>query len=493
MALTNLGKTGLNNREQTVISKLFSGGTNPNGVLTSAAGSIYMETTTPEIYVNVDSGNTWVKLLNLPELQVDDPAYDTLQKITTILKALQTQVNTLEVEDIQNLEDYIANLDITSIDGLTSALDTKVDKVTGYALSENDFNDTYKANVDGNTAHKTATNNPHGVTKAQVGLSAVDNTSDADKPLSDAAIAALDNKVDKGGVVETVQGISPDGTGAVTLPFSDLLTDNDSTLFASARSVYRLKQMMDTIYAMDTWISALKVVGVSYKVDLANNETDLTGEVWDADIILRQINSEIRILVKTVGSGIPTLIIDQLTNTGSYYQISLISSDTDPVEPEGISLDATVAFKSNPISTTGLDTDYLQFKVDETVSAFFTLLTTETDAEDIVLFNMVGKDNSEGSFVSVASDFSIIPNDHNRYTEVTHANPTITVTGTSLTAEGDQTVIDFTGTGTLTIASSGATLRYNALRALTAEQYSVITIKKIGPSEYRVYGELNLA
>ena len=41
-------------------------------------------------------------------------------------------------------------------------------------------------------------NNPHQVTKEQVGLGNVDNTSDRDKPISDATQTALDGKVDKG-------------------------------------------------------------------------------------------------------------------------------------------------------------------------------------------------------------------------------------------------------------------------------------------------------
>lgn len=41
-------------------------------------------------------------------------------------------------------------------------------------------------------AEDARTDNPHGVTKTQLGLSNVDNTSDADKPISDAAQAALD-------------------------------------------------------------------------------------------------------------------------------------------------------------------------------------------------------------------------------------------------------------------------------------------------------------
>lgn len=42
-------------------------------------------------------------------------------------------------------------------------------------------------------------NNPHEVTKEQVGLGNVDNTSDADKPVSTAVQSALNNKLDLGG------------------------------------------------------------------------------------------------------------------------------------------------------------------------------------------------------------------------------------------------------------------------------------------------------
>ena len=44
--------------------------------------------------------------------------------------------------------------------------------------------------------HVAREDNPHGVTKAQVGLGNVDNTSDADKPISIATQNALDLKVD---------------------------------------------------------------------------------------------------------------------------------------------------------------------------------------------------------------------------------------------------------------------------------------------------------
>ena len=48
-------------------------------------------------------------------------------------------------------------------------------------------------------AHKSDTSNPHSVTKIQVGLGNVDNTSDLNKPVSTATQTALDGKVDKVG------------------------------------------------------------------------------------------------------------------------------------------------------------------------------------------------------------------------------------------------------------------------------------------------------
>lgn len=46
-------------------------------------------------------------------------------------------------------------------------------------------------------SHTSLTNNPHGVTKAQVGLSNVDNTTDLNKPISTLTQTALDTKLNK--------------------------------------------------------------------------------------------------------------------------------------------------------------------------------------------------------------------------------------------------------------------------------------------------------
>lgn len=71
-------------------------------------------------------------------------------------------------------------LTISDVDGLQDDLDDLQDQIT-----------TNKGTMDSHIAN---TSNPHQVTKAQVGLGNVDNTSDLDKPISTATETALDTK-----------------------------------------------------------------------------------------------------------------------------------------------------------------------------------------------------------------------------------------------------------------------------------------------------------
>jgi len=66
----------------------------------------------------------------------------------------------------------------------------------------------YQAQID---AHIADTANPHTVTAAQVGLGNVDNTSDADKPVSTAQQTALDLKLDNTQLKDTAYGAAWDG------------------------------------------------------------------------------------------------------------------------------------------------------------------------------------------------------------------------------------------------------------------------------------------
>jgi len=55
---------------------------------------------------------------------------------------------------------------------------------------------TLKSNYDSAYSHISNKSNPHEVSKSQIGLSDVDNTSDADKPISEATQSALDDKLE---------------------------------------------------------------------------------------------------------------------------------------------------------------------------------------------------------------------------------------------------------------------------------------------------------
>ncbi len=83
-----------------------------------------------------------------------------------------------ELESKIDLSSYQTKVD----NNLTTSQKTIVGAINAIALSSQN--------------HQTDIGNPHGVTKAQVGLSNVDNTRDLEKPISNAVKAALDNKSD---------------------------------------------------------------------------------------------------------------------------------------------------------------------------------------------------------------------------------------------------------------------------------------------------------
>lgn len=89
---------------------------------------------------------------------------------------IKTSANTQYIEAWKSLSDKIVNeIDSSDLKGLRSKIEKELDN------------------------HTSNINNPHNVTKEQVGLDKVDNTPDLDKPISKATQAALDQKIGAGG------------------------------------------------------------------------------------------------------------------------------------------------------------------------------------------------------------------------------------------------------------------------------------------------------
>lgn len=101
------------------------------------------------------------------------------------------------------------------------------------------------------TAHTSDTTNPHEVTKAQVGLSEADNTSDADKPVSTAQQTALDLKADLA---------SPDLTGTPTAPTATPGTNTTqiaTTAFVRAEAAALVDSAPSTLDTLNELAAAL--------------------------------------------------------------------------------------------------------------------------------------------------------------------------------------------------------------------------------------------
>lgn len=116
---------------------------------------------------------------------------------------------------------------------------------------------TAQANLDAHISNK---ENPHEVTKAQVGLGDVDNTSDVNKPISTATQTALNGKLDKTAVV-------------------DVTVEATKGQAADAKSVY------DTIQALPTGTDiSLGVTGASVGDIVKVKAVDASGKptAWEA-------------------------------------------------------------------------------------------------------------------------------------------------------------------------------------------------------------------
>ena len=105
----------------------------------------------------------------------------------------QEQIETLLRENKTRTQDIFGRLDeINRVDMLQSA------QIRKNSLQ---INETQKALATAITTHLTALN-PHKITKEMLGLSRVDNTSDADKPLSQSMLKALSFKADQAALAQ---------------------------------------------------------------------------------------------------------------------------------------------------------------------------------------------------------------------------------------------------------------------------------------------------
>lgn len=140
----------------------------------------------------------------------------------------------------------------TTIQNNYETLDTKIDDEISRAKNkETEINNDL-------TAHKNSTNNPHNVTKEQVGLGNVNNTSDLDKPISTAVQTALNLKANNSDLATVAKsGSYNDLIDKPTIPTKTSDLDNDSGFLTNIPEEYVTKTELSTDLAKKTDVTSI--------------------------------------------------------------------------------------------------------------------------------------------------------------------------------------------------------------------------------------------
>ena len=231
----------------------------------------------------------------------------------------------------------VTNYDDTQVlQNIIDLQDNKVDKVLGKGLSSNDFTDVLKSKLvtieegaEVNTVTSVATRTGNVVlTKSDVGLANVDNTSDVNKPISTAQATSIATKVDKviGKGLSTEDYTTAEKTKVANVPldtnaqFLDIvgrelqrshlantLPNGVANEFVDGTLVKKVERKVLT--DSDFPINAI-VGGINVNILSTTIFTDNKAWVWDV------INTHIEVIGKEQVRGASA---DNVANIGKYY------------------------------------------------------------------------------------------------------------------------------------------------------------------------------
>jgi hypothetical protein len=254
---------------------------------------------------------------------------ETDTKIQNVIGAAPAALDTLaEIASELTDNDSVVGALITTVSGKANIVDVytkteadtslglKVDKITGKGLSTEDYSTIEKTKLSGiesgaqvNTVTSVA--GKTGVVtlvKADVGLGSVDNTSDANKPVSTATQTALNLKANLA---------SPTFTGTVVLPSTTSIGTTTKSEFAYLEGVTSsIQPQLDTKLSKSggTMTGAITAIRET-KVAMVDNNIDLaTGNVFT-----KSITTTTTLTVSNVlATGNANSFILELTNAGAY-------------------------------------------------------------------------------------------------------------------------------------------------------------------------------
>lgn len=267
------------------------------------------------------------------------------------------------------------------------------------------------------TTHGLRTDNPHSVTKAQVGLGNCDNTSDLDKPVSTATQAALDNKVTKNADItgRTKCKITYDSKGLVTggedITMADLTNINITSPVNG--------QFLSYDAATNKWVNRTSSVVVGFD-GITGSPRDNTALATELDKYVTLAGAQTIAGIKTFNKG--ALVVknnNTYDGTNHYNGVLTIQDSTGTV----------TGFVRNVYSNTNSDTvDIQAVKNINGTTIYAGLGVTITATGDVYAFGPnVGSANSSKTATQLATKGWA--NDPSLSLNVVHRDGTETITG----------------------------------------------------------------
>lgn len=246
---------------------------------------------------------------------------------SALAEALNQKADTSTVATLSETVDNNYNTLDSKIDSTQTALENDIsaletdlnEKINNEQSARIEADNTLDTKIDTHIADKT---NPHEVTKAQVGLGNVDNTSDLDKPISTATQTALNGKQNTINDLSEIRSNASNGKSAYNTiqTYGDIVTYDASSFATNLQG-----QKADTALQPNDDISKLNNdVGyiTSASLPTVNNSTITIqrNNVTAGDFNLNQSNNEtINISVPTQASDVnalpDTTTINDLTTT----------------------------------------------------------------------------------------------------------------------------------------------------------------------------------
>ena len=311
------------------------------------------------------------------------------------------------------------------------------------------------------------------ITKSTVGLSNVDNTSDATKPISTATQTALDNKASTAVVTTTVNGLMAFADKVKLNGIATGATVNDTDANLKARANHTGTQAISTIVNLQTTLDTKEptvTAGTTAQyyrgdkswqtlnksaVGLANvdNTADADKPISTATqsaLDTKAVNQVATAVASGLMSSTDKTKLDGL-GTASTYNIGTAGAVV-PILTTGNTWTGTNSFPAIIQTRVGADVDLNSVMSSDAGRVAGNLLRTSTSNRWFF-----GKDNSSESGADAGSNFII-----RRYTDAGVASSAITISrATGLVTLGTALGISSGGTGATTIAAAKTNLSLN--------------------------------